>query len=361
MASIIREGKAEIFLENFENFKGPGKRMPGFYNPTFSMDRDIQIVFCQHIVNRGARRILDAMAATGIRGIRMALEVEGEKEVDINDCNVLSFQIIKKNVEMNGAIVNIFNRKICSLMEERRYDYIDLDPYGSPAPFIPFIFSGMKKKTYVSISATDTATLCGAYRKTCMRRYGAIPVRRDGVREAGLRILLGFIARAAAVHDYAFVPLISYAHSHYFRVYGLMERGARKADDSMRNVGWIYWEDGWKISPFEEMVKDASGPMWIGGLHDITFIKEMRKGMDSMNLEHEHEIRKLLHHFEEEAEMPPLYYETGRIASETKGKQPKMDALIENLRGMGYKAGRCHFTPNAIKSDAPYSEIMKLF
>ena len=109
------------------------------------------------------------------------------------------------------------------------------------------------------------------------------------------------------------------------------------------------------------MVKDAGGPMWTGGLHDVAFIKEMRKELGSMNLEHEHEIRKLLHHLEEEAGMPPLYYETSRIASEAKGKQPKMDALIENLRRMGYKAGRCHFTPNAIKSDAPYSEIMKLF
>ena len=146
MASIVKEGKVRISLENFEEFKGPGKKMAGFYNPTFSMDRDTQIVFLKCITRRGVNRILDSMAATGIRGIRMAKEVEGEKEVDINDVSREAVKIIEKNVEMNRVRVNIFNRKICSLLAERKYDYIDLDPYGSPVPFLPCIFQGMKKR-----------------------------------------------------------------------------------------------------------------------------------------------------------------------------------------------------------------------
>ena len=35
--------------------------------------------------------------------------------------------------------------------------------------------------------------------------------------------------------------------------------------------------------------------------------------------------------------------------------------LIYRLKNSGYQAGRCHFAFNAIKSNAPYSEIKKLY
>jgi len=361
MASIVKEGRAEIFLEKFEEYRGPGKRTAGFYNPAFSMDRDLQIIFLACMVREGVRRILDSMAATGVRGIRMAKEVEGELEVDINDSSRAAVKIIEKNVERNGVDVKVFNKNVCSLLEERKYDYIDLDPYGSPAPFIPCLFSGMKKRCYVSISATDTATLCGAHRKKCLRRYGAIPVRGHGVKEAGVRILLGFIAREAASHDYGFVPLISYSRSHYFRVYGMMEKGAKRADECLKNMGWLYWDDGWNVSPLEYPVRNAHGPMWIGEIHSVKLIRRMTEEMKSRVLEHEYEIRKLFTYFEKEADMPPLYYETGNIASDFKAGQPRINVLLHKLRENGYRAERCHFSPDAIKTDAPYSIIGKFF
>ena len=358
---MIEEGRAKIFLEDFTSFRGPGKKKPGFYNPSFSLDRDIQLLFCQYAVNNGARKILDSMAATGIRGIRMAKEVEGEKEVEINDVNPESYEIIRKNVEINGVEVKIFNKNICSLLQERKYDYIDLDPYGSPIPFIPCLFSGMKKRSYVSISATDTATLCGANRRTCIRKYHAIPVEGHARKEGGLRILMGYIARQASSYDYGFIPILSYSRGHYFRIYGLMEKGARKAEESMAKVGWIYWDDGWKSLPFERTIEKAYGPMWIGRLHDISSIKKMEKLMDKMKLENEGNIGILFSYFKKEFFLPPMYYESNIIASQVKGKQPKIEKLIYRLKNSGYQAGRCHFAFNAIKSNAPYSEIKKLY
>lgn len=362
MATLIFEGETKILLERFHEYSGPGKKHTGFYNPVLEIDRDLNVLFCQYIVEKGARKFLDALSSTGIRGIRMAKEVEGDIEVDINDSNPKSYEIMKKNVYINKVSVNAYNKNFCSLANEKKYDYIDIDPYGSPVKFIPCMFRALKKKTYVSITATDTATLCGIFRKACLRKYHAIPLKKQSAKEAGLRILIGCIARHAGSFDYSFKPLIGYSYGHFFRIYGKMERGARKADESIKNIGWIVWDDGWRFFGYKKINKFViGGPIWTGKIYDRECIDEILKIIDKKNLNKKDELKKMLKLFKEEESFPPLYYETKYIAKEVKTAQPKIEKLIEKLRNKGYMAGRTHFMPDAIKTDAPYSEIKILF
>ena len=362
MAAIVKEGKVEIFLEKLHHYKGPGKKQAGFYNPALEIDRDLNVAFCEYAAAEGAKRFLDGLAASGIRGIRIAKEVERDIEVDINDYNSKSYEIIKKNIEMNKVKANALNENLCILLQKRRYDYIDIDPYGSPIPFISCMFRALKKKTFVAITATDTATLCGIYRKACIRKYHSIPLRGQASKEAGIRILIGYIARQAASFDYGFRPIICYAHGHFFRVYGVMEKGARKADESMKSIGWIYWKDGWKISGFEEMnERPIAGPLWTGKIYDYNVIEEIEEIIRKKELRKKELLLKLINFFKEEAELPPLYYESAFIAKELKVVQPKMAKIIERLEKKGYKAGRTHFMLNAFKTDAPYGIVKEIF
>ncbi len=361
MAAIVEEGKVKIFLEKFHEYRGPGRRQAGFYNPSLEIDRDLNVAFCTYAVKEGARKFLDGLAATGIRGIRLAKEI-GNIEVEINDYNPKSYELIRKNIELNNVDALALNENLCVLLQKKRYDYIDIDPYGSPIPFISCLFKALKKKTYVAITATDTATLCGAYKRACIRKYHSIPLRKMASKEAGLRILLAYIARQAASFDYGFKPLISYAWGHFFRVYGVMERGAKKAEESFGNIGWVMWDDGWKFIDFKKLdATPLAGPLWIGKIAYEGVVNEVMKVVNEKEMRRKNELMKLLTFLKEEISLPPLYYETGKIAKEVKTKQPKLQKIIDGLRERGYEAGRTHFMLNAVKTNAPYSVIKEIF
>ncbi|MBC7081071.1 MAG: hypothetical protein H5T44_02325 [Thermoplasmatales archaeon] len=359
---MIREGKAEIKTIGFEAYKGPGKKKPSFYNPTFEIDRDIEIIFCQFIVNKGAKKFLDALSSTGIRGIRIAKEVDGEIEVHLNEINSISFDILKENVAKNNVNAIIHSEDVRQLLLRNKYDYINLDPYGSPVYFLPSLVNGLKKVGYFSITATDVATLCGVYTNACIRRYGVIPMRGQAMKEIGLRILLACIAKNFSIFDYSFYPILSYSYSHFYRVYGFAERGARKADDMLKNIGWIYWKDGWNFCNFEELPdKNFCGPVWIGKIFDYEFLNEMEKIVSKKDLGKIMEIKQMLKIWKEEQSLPILFYESDYIARSLKTRQPKISEIIDKLKSMGYKAGLTHFSKCAFKTDAPYEEIKNIF
>lgn len=355
---MIEEGKVKIFSSSkYEmDYKGPGKKSIGFYNPAWKLDRDMEVLFAKYAYKNKSRKFLDGLASTGIRGIRIAKELDKEIEMDINDISHESYKIIKKNIELNKVNANALNENVCMLLQKNKYDYIIIDPYGSPVKFIPCIFNGARRKTFVSITATDTATLCGVFKKACIRKYHSLPIRMQGMKEIGLRILIGFIARNAASHDYSMLPLISYSRHHYFRVYCIIEKGIKKADESMEKIGWFYWDDGWKKSLFEEPPqKKFTGPLWIGNIFKndpLDFIKNLSEGNKKLN--------KLIEIFESENISIP-YYRSDKIAKELGTKQIPIKKLIEKLKAAGYHAGRSHFEGTAFKTDAPYHVIKKLF
>ncbi|HEC76906.1 MAG TPA: tRNA (guanine(10)-N(2))-dimethyltransferase [Thermoplasmatales archaeon] len=362
MATLVFEGETKIFLEEFHDYSGPGRKHAGFYNPVLEIDRDLNVLFCRYIAKKGAKKFLDGLASSGIRGIRIAREVDGDIEMHINDCNPKSYEIIKKNVEINGVSAYVYNKHFCSVVQEKKYDYIDIDPYGSPIPFLSCIFKALKKLTYISITATDTATLCGAFDKACIRKYQAIPLKKHSVKEAGLRILIGYMARQAGSFDYSFKPLIGYSYGHFFRVYAKIEKGARKSNENIKNVGWVGWKNGWKLFEYDELDKSfIAGPLWIGKIYDKEVIDEISQIVDKKKLNKKEKLKKMLAHFKEEESLPPLYYETRYIAKEIKTAQPKIERLIKKLKNKGYKAGKTHFMSDAFKTDAPYDEIKRLF
>ena len=67
------------------------------------------------------------------------------------------------------------NKNLNVLLSENRFDYIDIDPFGSPVGFVDSAMRSIKNGGVVACTATDTAALCGVYPRVCQRRYGAIP------------------------------------------------------------------------------------------------------------------------------------------------------------------------------------------
>lgn len=352
---IVQEGKTKIFLSERKKSRGPKKKQAGFYNPALELDRDICVLICQYAARLGHKKFLDGLGATGIRGLRIANEVEGDIEVEINEINPASFKEMEKNVKLNGIDVKLWNMDVRALCLMRKYDYIDIDPYGSPSPFALSAFNGLRRKGMAAFTATDKATLCGVYANACRRRYDAVPMRGMGMKELGLRILVGFLVRQAAMNDYAAVPIFSYSYDHYFRVYLKMEKGARKSNDVLEHIGFACWDNGWKIKSFYE--RQCAGPLWTGKILDGRLISFMEKEMERKELGKRNEIEKLLLMFKEEENAPPMHYETTLLCKKLKIQQPKIDFILNELKQRGFFACRTHFSPHSFKTDAPLKEI----
>ena len=107
---LISEGKTEIFvyLKN-NNLKGPMEKNDyPFYNPSMELNRDLSIAFNQWFVdntNKSSLNILDGLAASGIRGIRFANEIEGDYIIYINDWSIDAYKLILKNNGMSFFLI----------------------------------------------------------------------------------------------------------------------------------------------------------------------------------------------------------------------------------------------------------------
>jgi len=353
---IGTEGKTKIMLQGGAGGRGPGAKRDGFYNPAMSLDRELCVLFCRYAVKKGCRKFLDGLGATGVRGIRIANEVGGKEhlEVHINELNPASYELINKNASLNNVDVTVINGDLKSL-HRSKYDYVDIDPYGSPAPFALHAFEMMRNKGFAAFTATDKATLCGVYRKACIRRYGAVPMHGDGMKEIGLRILIGFLVRTAAVLDYGAYPVFSYSHDHYFRVYLRVEKGAGKGSSAMENMGWISRNGGWGTAKFDDRRGGTwAGPLWIGALNDKDVVDFMAEEAESER------AKKLMNTIGGEIQVP-MYYESSAICRRLGMVQPKLSDVIEKLRGKSFLASRTHFSHDGFKTDASREEIEEVF
>ncbi|UCF12151.1 MAG: tRNA (guanine(10)-N(2))-dimethyltransferase [Thermoplasmatales archaeon] len=360
---IVKEGKTEsLVFKKKVTKKGPGsKDNKPFYNPSMELSRDLSIVINQWIINNCKKHahLLDGLGASGIRGVRLANELDGDFDVTINDWNEKAFSLIKKNLELNkldNVIVSQKNLNV--LLSENNYHYIDIDPFGSPAHFVDSAIRSVYNHGLIACSATDTAALCGIYPNVCLRRYGARTFQSSVKHEIGLRILLGFICRETAKYDKGIEPIISYSTDYYFRVYVKIRNGKSYANKSMENFSVISPKE---ILIFSDNDEHDMGPLWLGKLHNKKAIKEIRTLLFKKELNTKNSLWKLLSLFEEEANAPPFFYTTDDIASFLKMAPPKIEKIFEKLTNKGYKVFRTHFSSTGFKTNAPLDEIKKVF
>jgi tRNA (guanine26-N2/guanine27-N2)-dimethyltransferase len=360
---IIKEGTTKVFVfKKKASKKGPAsKDKDPFYNPSMEQNRDLSIIVNQWLINNCEKQLhlLDGLAASGIRGIRLANELVGNFDVAINDYNEEAFLLIKKNISHN-KLKNVVacNKNLNVLLSENKYDYIDIDPFGSPVYFIDSAVRSIYNNGVIACTATDTASLCGVYPNVCRRRYGAQPFHLFIMHEIGLRILLGFICREAAKYDKGIEPILTYSNDHFFRVYVKIRRGKRFANESMENHSLV---DPQEITFSLNKNEEPVGPLWLGNLHTKHALKEIRTILFEKELNTKNSLWKLISLLEEESDAPAFFYTTDDLASYFKVSPPKMDLIFEKLRDKGFIVTKTHFSPTGFKTDASINEIKEVF
>jgi len=376
----IKEGEVKVLVPKLKAFvERPGEyspsKAPVFFNPVMELNRDIAVLATQAYQRIVSRKIsiCDPLTGCGLRGIRFAKEVEGVKSVVINDINEKAYELAKYNVNANGleSCMSIYNEDANLLLSRyaapgRRFDVIDVDPFGSPAPFMDSALRALRDGGLIALTATDMAPLCGVYPKACIRKYGGKPLRTEYCHELAVRLLIGCLAMTAARHEMGIKPLFSHSTDHYIRVYASVNHGAKEADNSLSQMGYIlhcfhcfHRETIGRDEIFADHKRclecgaemDYAGSLWLGKLYEKGFCSLIMKEVGVKKLGTKRRIQRIMTLITEELEAPATYYVLDRFCDKLGLPVPSINKVVSLLKKKGFNASRTHFHPRGIKTN----------
>lgn len=336
-----------------------------FLNPSAELSRDISVAFVRCVAGRNTR-LLDSTAATGIRGIRYALETSvPARNITLIDMNKSAFSSMKRNLALNRIKAKSVNASIQEFANTTidRFEIIDFDPFGGLSTNLQDLIKISERNGYMMITVTDTAVLCGAHAKACIRLYDAKPLHNELCHESGVRILLGFIARNAALFNLGMDVLLSISYMHYMRVFVRLRHGADKVSSTLDELGYVHyckrcksWSCERSFFPSQAACKvcgsetETAGKMWLGNLYDRKTISSMAAKAPSGKSE------AFLKSIIEEIDIP-FYYTIPELTSKLHLTSVSPARVVEALRRKGFKASGTHMHGSSIKTDAPLKTI----
>lgn len=380
---VIKEGLACLVIPNPELYRRPDGRiepawMPVFYNPAAILNRDVTILLLKSLMKGEQFLFVDALSGTGVRGIRIALEVGGRGL--LNDVSARAYYYITKNIRLNNleSKVDAYNCEANAFMNNLvisgvYVDYIDIDPYGSPVPFIDSALKLIGREAYLGVTATDVASLSCTYPHKTLSRYWNRCVRVDFDKELAARVLIANMVLRSSALEVALDPILTLVHAHYVRVFFKAIRSASKAYDTVKKcVGYLWYckktlergfvrdfEDTRSIFCLDGSTPTLLGPLWVCGIESPL----LAKAIASLALETPwitHDTSKLLAILNEESAIEQPYYRLDKLCSSLGVNMPKLDNLVESLRSSGIKCARTHMDPRGIRFEGSYLDLVNV-
>lgn len=380
----VREGRARILAPRARDYlRSDGVYEPAwapvFYNPRMSFNRDLSIIFAlayKRLAGLDTLTVVEPLSGTGVRAIRYALEAEAD--VIANDIDPAAFKLAQLNIEMNNVdgrvrLYNLDANELLSGLRRRkiRPDIIDIDPFGSPAPFLDAAIQALGKRGVIAVTATDTAPLSGTHLRALRRRYDVHPGRTAWEKEQAVRVLAGYIIRRAACHEYGTRIMLAYFADYYVRVFALLERGAGRADRSLQQLAaGVYCP----YCGYTGYAEESAAPLCPACGGRLTFVAPLYKGplcdreIVSLMLSYARKIEwlnnrdraiALLETLLEECSVTRPYYRVDRLASILRTNMPKPRYLVKALKEKGYQASLTHFDTRALKTTAPHALLLE--
>ena len=372
----IEEGLTKI---EFPEFEKVSSQAPVFYNPHMEMNRDLSILAIQVFQKEQDREIniCDLFGGSGIRGVRYKNEIDGVGEVSINDISETANHYERHNIELNNlSDVEVYQHDASMFLRMKRgeFDVIDIDPFGTPSPFLDSAGYCARRNSLLCVTATDTSALCGTYEEPCIRKYNAKPYKSEYCHENGIRILAGFVALTLSKYAKCIEVKMSHSTEHYMRLYLEIKKGSKRTDESLKNIGYISHcknclhrqTSNGLANPIDDVCPVCgeklvhAGPLWLGSIQDKDFIQKMIDEADNKKINTEKEALKLLNKCLVEADAPATFYDVHSICKSLKVSAPKFDLILDELEKEGFKAIKTHYNPLGIKSDAGIEDIKNI-
>ncbi|TET28234.1 MAG: tRNA (guanine(10)-N(2))-dimethyltransferase [Candidatus Bathyarchaeum sp.] len=384
----IKEGKVKVVVPKLSAYiKKPSdyapSKAPVFYNPTMELNRDLAVLVLQTHQKLLGRElsVCEPLTGCGLRGARFAVEVKGVRKVALNDINPEAVKVAGFNAELNDVadLVEVANEDANLFLSRyaaprKRFDYVDIDPFGPPVPYMDSAIRSLRNGGLLALTATDMAPLCGVHPRACLRKYGGVPLRTEYCHELAVRLVAGCLTMMAAKHEIGVKVVFSHSIDHYVRAYAVVKYGAKVADKSVQQMGYIlhcfscfHRETVTGItSPLKRACPSCgtklsvAGPLWLGRIADKNFCSLMEKEAKERNLRQEKRILKILALVQNEAEAQVTYYTVDKICDKLNLPVPPQKKVLDRLRKEGFQAVLTHFNSRGFRTDAPASVVREI-
>ena len=384
----ITEGKVKAVVPKLAAYvKKPcdyaPSKAPVFYNPTMELNRDLAVLALQTYQKFLGKEVSvsEPLTGCGLRGTRFAVEVEGVRKVTVNDIKPEAAKVAGFNAELNGVEdrVEVANEDANLFLSKHaaprmRFDYVDVDPFGSPVPYMDSAIRSLRSGGLLALTATDMAPLCGVHPRACLRKYGGVPLRTEYCHELAIRLMAGCLSMMAAKHETGIEVLFSHSIDHYIRAYAVVRYGAKVADKSVKQMGYIlhcfscFHRE--TVSGITSPIRHAcpscgaklsvAGPLRLGRIADKNFCSQMEREAEGRSLRQEKRLLKLMSLVQNEAEAPITYYRVDVICDKLNLPIPPQKKILETIIKEGFQAVLTHFNSRGIKTDAPADTIKEI-
>jgi len=384
----INEGEVKVVVPKLMAYKkkpsdyAPSKA-PVFYNPTMELNRDLAVLALQIHQRLLGREIVvsEPLTGSGLRGTRFAIEVKGVQKVVVNDIKPEAAKIaifnnklnnVEDRVEVTNEDANLFLSRHAA--PRKRFDYIDVDPFGPPVTFMDSTLRSIRNGGLIGLTATDMAPLCGVHPRACLRKYGGFPLRTEYCHELAVRLVSGCLTMMAAKHEIGVEVLFSHSIDHYVRVYAVIKYGAKVANKSVQQMGYIlhcfscfHREALPGITAYKKRVcplcgtkLSIAGPLWLGKIADKNFCSLMKKELYERNFKQKKQLQKILSLIQNEANAPITYYAVDKICDKLNFPVPPQKKVLEKITELDFQAVLTHFNSRGFRTNASANIVRKV-
>ncbi len=357
--ALAREGGTTLLLPEFEpGQKGPARRQVLFYNPAMALSRDLTVALVKEEGRQQGRRlsVWDAHAATGVRGLRLLYETQAVDRLLATDTQPAACLVARENAQREGSGRMEVREHDARIPPGERFDWVDIDPFGTPAPYLSTGIETTEEGGILAVTATDMAVLAGPETRTCETRYGAWPVRGYLAREGALRVLLAALSREARAQGRRVHPMLSFISGYFVRVHVRVTSPSR-GPGSEDPIGMVPYP-GYDGPPLHQL--HPAGPLWLGPIQDPGFVANVRSSLPTSLSPKAVQTLDLIQ--AESAIERPFYHETGVLSKRLHlASPPSLDTIFAVLRGAGYLAERTHAAPSGWRTSAPLGALESLF
>lgn len=299
----------------------------------------------------------------------------------------------------------------------KRYNVIDLDPYGTAAPFLDAAVNAVRDDGgLLCVTCTDSGVWASnGYPEKAFSLYGGVPLKGSYSHEVGLRLILHALTTSAARYGLAIEPLLSLSIDYYLRIFVKIRKSpaqvkflagktmvvyacdhgcgawetqllARNKKTTNKFGKGTYYKHSLALAPTAgpncqhcDSKMHLAGPMYAGPLHSPDFIKKILDELPNASDEiygTKPRIEGMLHTALEESLPPPdnifpenkedefaalepypFYFHPTNLAGAMHCVCPDEDSFRGALRHLGYEVTRSHCKAGSMKTNAPWSVV----
>jgi tRNA (guanine26-N2/guanine27-N2)-dimethyltransferase len=355
------------------------RKLPVFFNPIMKNNRDFTLLILS-VLNKKDYKICLPLAGSGIRAIRILKELDANnvKQITLNDINSTAVDRIKTNFKLNEIDItpriDITNLDAIELLSGvQGYDYIDIDPFGSPNNFLDLSIKRLSRDGILAVTATDTGCLAGTYALACKRKYFSKPLHCQNMHEIGLRILIRKVQLLGIHQSKSLRPIFSFFKDHYFKIFFKAEKGRKKCDELIKEFGYYLFckdclyqtttpdiFDSTNTCPNCKNKLDYAGPLWLGSLWDTQIVEDiLTKAKESSQFKDLVKFIEII--FTESKLNIPFFYHIPSFLKVYKQESLRKKSEIFSLVSKsGFKVVSTHFKEESIRSDIDLHSLKEI-